>query len=214
MSTKLIGYIRVSTDKQIASGAGLEAQIAYIEAEAKRRGAELEIVSEGEGASGKSMRKRLALNEAMARLDKGEANALIVYKLDRLTRSVADFLTVLERSRKGKWALIIGDLSIDTSTPMGEAMATIAATFAQLESARISERVTDGMREKKIMGSTFGRPVLMSEQTVKKIIDLHEEGFSINAIARQLNLEAVPTSHGGANWYASTVSKTLARLAV
>ena len=93
-------------------------------------------------------------------------------------------------------------------------MATIAATFAQLESARISERVTDGMREKKIMGSTFGRPVLMSEQTVKKIIDLHEEGFSINAIARQLNLEAVPTSHGGANWYASTVSKTLARLAV
>ena len=119
MSTKLIGYIRVSTDKQIASGAGLEAQIAYIEAEAKRRGAELEIVSEGEGASGKSMRKRLALNEAMARLDKGEANALIVYKLDRLTRSVADFLTVLERSRKGKWALIIGDLSIDTSTPMG-----------------------------------------------------------------------------------------------
>jgi len=211
---KLIGYIRVSTNRQVVSGAGLEAQIAYIEAEAKRRGAELEIVSEGEGASGKSMRKRLALNEAMARLDKGEATALIVYKLDRLTRSVADFLTVLERSRKGKWALIIGDLSIDTSTPMGEAMATIAATFAQLESARISERVTDGMREKKIMGSTFGRPVLMSEQTVKKIIDLHEEGFSINAIARQLNLEAVPTSHGGANWYASTVSKTLARLAV
>jgi len=214
MEMKLIGYIRVSTNRQVVSGAGLEAQIAYIEAEAKRRGAELEIVSEGEGASGKSMRKRLALNEAMARLDKGEANALIVYKLDRLTRSVADFLTVLERSRKGKWALIIGDLSIDTSTPMGEAMATIAATFAQLESARISERVTDGMREKKIMGSTFGRPVLMSEQTVKKIIDLHEEGFSINAIARQLNLEAVPTSHGGANWYASTVSKTLARLAV
>lgn len=211
---KLIGYIRVSTNRQVVSGAGLEAQIAYIEAEAKRRGAELEIVSEGEGASGKSMSKRSALNEAMARLDKGEATALIVYKLDRLTRSVADFLTVLERSRKGKWALIIGDLSIDTSTPMGEAMATIAATFAQLESARISERVTDGMREKKIMGSTFGRPVLMSEQTVKKIIDLHEEGFSINAIARQLNLEAVPTSHGGANWYASTVSKTLARLAV
>ena len=209
---KLIGYIRVSTNRQVVSGAGLEAQIAYIEAEANRRGAELEIVSEGEGASGKSMRKRLALNEAMARLDKGEANALIVYKLDRLTRSVADFLTVLERSRKGKWALIIGDLSIDTSTPMGEAMATIAATFAQLESARISERVTDGMREKKIMGSTFGRPVLMSERTVKKIIDLHEEGFSINAIARQLNLEAVPTSHGGAHWYASTVSKTLARL--
>ena len=212
MEQKLIGYIRVSTDRQYQSGAGLEAQVAYIKAEASRRGAELEIVSEGEGASGKSMSKRSALNEAMARLDKGEATALIVYKLDRLSRSVADFLTVLERSRKGKWALIIGDLSIDTSTPMGEAMATISATFAQLESRKISERTIDGMREKKLMGSVFGRPVLMNAQTVEKIINLHKEGKGFNAIARQLNLEAVPTAQGGANWYPSTVSKTLARV--
>jgi len=212
MSTKLIGYIRVSTDKQIASGAGLEAQIAYIEAEAKRRGAELEIVSEGEGVSGKSISKRLALNEAMKRLDKGEANALIVSKLDRLTRSVADFLEVLERSRKGKWALIIGDLSIDTSTPMGEAMATISATFAQLERRRIGERTRDGLAQKKLQGVVLGRPVLMNEQTVERIVNLHNEGKGFNAIARQLNLEAVPTTQGGANWYASTVSKTLARV--
>lgn len=212
MSTKLIGYIRVSTDKQIASGAGLEAQIAYIEAEAKRRGAELEIVSEGEGVSGKSISKRLALNEAMKRLDKGEANALIVSKLDRLTRSVADFLEVLERSRKGKWALIIGDLSIDTSTPMGEAMATISATFAQLERRRIGERTRDGLAQKRLQGVVLGRPVLMNEQTVERIVSLHNEGKGFNAIARQLNLEAVPTTQGGANWYASTVSKTLARV--
>jgi len=212
MSTKLIGYIRVSTDKQIESGAGLDAQVAYIEAEAKRRGATFEIVSEGEGVSGKSTSKRLALNEAMARLDKGEADALIVYKLDRLTRSVADFLTVLERSRKGKWALIIGDLSIDTSTPMGEAMATISATFAQLERRRIGERTKDGLAQKKLQGVVLGRPVLMNAQTVEKIINLHKEGKGFNAIARQLNLEAVPTTQGGANWYASTVSKTLARV--
>ncbi|MEI8067234.1 MAG: recombinase family protein, partial [Actinomycetes bacterium] len=98
MKPKLIGYVRVSTDKQIESGAGIEAQVSYLEAEALRRNADLEIVSEGEGASGKSMGKRSALNEAMKRLDRGEANALIVSKLDRLTRSVADFLEVLERS--------------------------------------------------------------------------------------------------------------------
>lgn len=212
MKTKLIGYIRVSTDKQIESGAGLEAQIAYIEGEAKRRGSELEIVSEGEGASGKSMSKRSALNEAMARLDKGEASALIVYKLDRLTRSVADFLMILERSRKGKWALVIGDLSIDTSTPMGEAMATISATFAQLERKRIGERTRDGLAQKKLQGVVLGRPVLMSEQAVKKIIDLHAQGLSINAIARQMNAQGIPTSQGGAHWYPSTISKTLARV--
>jgi len=212
MEMKLIGYIRVSTNRQVVSGAGLEAQIAYIEAEAKRRGAELEIVSEGEGVSGKSISKRLALNEAMKRLDKGEANALIVSKLDRLTRSVADFLEVLERSRKGKWALIIGDLSIDTSTPMGEAMATISATFAQLERRRIGERTRDGLAQKRLQGVVLGRPVLMNEQTVERIVSLHNEGKGFNAIARQLNLEAVPTTQGGANWYASTVSKTLARV--
>jgi DNA invertase Pin-like site-specific DNA recombinase len=212
METKLIGYIRVSTDKQIESGAGIDAQIAYLNAEATRRNAQLEIVSEGEGASGKSTAKRSALNDAMARLDKGEANALIVYKLDRLTRSVADFLTILERSRKGKWALIIGDLSIDTSTPMGEAMATISATFAQLERRRIGERTRDGLAQKKLQGVTLGRPVLMEASTVEKIIGLHNEGLSFRAIARQLNLEAIPTTHGGLNWYASTVSKTVARL--
>ena len=214
MKQKLIGYVRVSTDKQIESGAGIEAQISYLQQEATRRGLELEIVSEGEGASGKSMGKRSALNEAMNRLDKGEASALIVSKLDRLTRSVADFLTVLERSRRGKWSLIIGDLSIDTSTPMGEAMATISATFAQLERRRIGERTKDGLAQKKLQGVVLGRPVVMQASTIEKIISLHKEGKSFNAIARLLNAEASPTTRGGANWYASTVSKTLARVAV
>lgn len=213
MKQKLIGYVRVSTDKQIESGAGIEAQISYLQQEADRRGLELEIVSEGEGASGKSMGKRSALNDAMKRLDKGEASALIVSKLDRLTRSVADFLTILERSRKGNWSLIIGDLAIDTSTPMGEAMATISATFAQLERRRIGERTKDGLAQKKLQGVVLGRPVVMQAATVERIISLHNDGKGFNEIARILNAEAIPTTRGGAYWYASTVSKTLSRVA-
>lgn len=213
MKQKLFGYVRVSTDKQIESGAGIEAQISYLQQEADRRGLELEIVSEGEGASGKSMGKRSALNDAMKRLDKGEASALIVSKLDRLTRSVADFLTILERSRKGNWSLIIGDLAIDTSTPMGEAMATISATFAQLERRRIGERTKDGLAQKKLQGVVLGRPVVMQAATVERIISLHNDGKGFNEIARILNAEAIPTTRGGAYWYASTVSKTLSRVA-
>lgn len=213
MKQKLIGYVRVSTDKQIESGAGIEAQISYLQQEADRRGLELEIVSEGEGASGKSMGKRSALNDAMKRLDKGEASALIVSKLDRLTRSVADFLTILERSRKGSWSLIIGDLAIDTSTPMGEAMATISATFAQLERRRIGERTKDGLAQKKLQGVVLGRPVVMQASTIEKIISLHNQGKGFNEIARILNAEAIPTTRGGSHWYASTVSKTLSRVA-
>ena len=214
MEQRLIGYIRVSTDKQVESGAGLDAQVAYIEAEAKRRGATFAIVSEEGGVSGGSYspKKRPALIEAMARLDKGEADALIVSKLDRLTRSVADFLTVLERSRKGKWALIIGDLSIDTSTPMGEAMATISATFAQLERRRIGERTRDGLAQKRLQGVVLGRRVEMNREVEEKIQELRTFGKSFSEIARELNLLSVPTSHNGVRWYPATVSKTLARL--
>lgn len=213
MKQKLIGYVRVSTDKQIESGAGIDAQISYLQQEADRRNLELEIVSEGEGASGKSMGKRLALNEAMNRLDKGEASALIVSKLDRLTRSVADFLTILERSRKGKWALVIGDLAIDTSTPMGEAMATISATFAQLERRRIGERTREAMAIKKAQGVHLGMKAIVSPATVEKIVSLHKEGKGYNEIARILNSEAIPTPREGSKWHASTVSYTVKRVA-
>jgi len=101
MTTKhYLGYIRVSTDKQADSGAGLQAQINFINAEAARRGGTVEIISEGEGRSGRKLSNRPALLAAFNRLNKGEAQGLIVSKLDRLSRSVADFLNVLEISRR------------------------------------------------------------------------------------------------------------------
>lgn len=207
-----LGYIRVSTDKQSDSGAGLQAQINFIEAEATRRGATVTIVSEGEGKSGRKLSNRPALLEAINKLNKGEAEGLIVSKLDRLSRSVADFLNVLEISRKGKWALVIGDLSIDTSTPMGEAMATVSATFAQLERSRISERTKEGLAVKKAQGIKLGRPVVMSEALSNQILSMRKEGFTLQGIAEKLNSEEVKTVRGG-KWYASTIKATLERVA-
>lgn len=206
LTMKLIGYIRVSTDKQFNTGAGLEAQRNYLELEATRRGATLEIVSELEATSGKSTKKRPALAEALARLDKGEADGLIVSKLDRLSRSVADFLTILERSRKGKWSLVIGDLSLDTSSPMGEAMATITATFAQLERKRIGERTKEGLAIKKAQGVKLGAPRLLNPETRIRIEAELATSTPLAVIARRLNEEAIPSAKGG-KWYASTIKK-------
>lgn len=206
LTMKLIGYIRVSTDKQFNTGAGLEAQRNYLELEATRRGATLEIVSELEATSGKSTKKRPALAEALARLDKGEADGLIVSKLDRLSRSVADFLTILERSRKGKWSLVIGDLSLDTSSPMGEAMATITATFAQLERKRIGERTKEGLAIKKAQGVKLGAPRLLNPETRNRIEAELATSTPLAVIARRLNEEAIPSAKGG-KWYASTIKK-------
>ena len=205
MSNQIIlGYVRVSTDKQIESGAGLEGQRTYLIAEATRRGAHLEVISEAEATSGKSTRKRPALAEAMNRLDRGEAHALAVSKLDRLSRSVADFLAILERSRKGKWALIIGDLSIDTSTPMGEAMATISATFAQLERKRIGERTREALAVKKSQGVRLGAPQTIALEVRQYIIDQVGAGKGYREVMRLLNDEAIPTARG-TQWHASTV---------
>lgn len=206
LTMKLIGYIRVSTDKQFNTGAGLEAQRHYLELEATRRGATLEIVSELEATSGKSTRKRPALAEALARLDKGEAQGLIVSKLDRLSRSVADFLDILERSRKGKWSLVIGDLSLDTSSPMGEAMATITATFAQLERKRIGERTKEGLAIKKAQGVKLGAPRLLNPEIRSRIEGELATSTPLAVIARRLNAEAIPSAKGG-KWYASTIKK-------
>jgi len=207
MKPILLGYVRVSTDMQTASGAGLEAQRAFLQAEADRRGYELEIVEEAEAMSGKSYLKRVALLEALARLDSGKASALAVAKLDRLSRSVADFLAILERSRKNKWALVIGDLSLDTSTPLGEAMATITATFAQLERKRIGERTKEALAVKKAAGVQLGRPRLLDEAIRSRIITSYGlERISLNTLATRLNDEGVLSATGG-KWYASTISQ-------
>jgi DNA invertase Pin-like site-specific DNA recombinase len=205
MKPKLLGYIRVSTDTQTASGAGLEGQKAWLIAEAERRGMDLEIIQEAEAMSGKSYHKRLALLEALERLDSGKASALAVAKLDRLSRSVSDFLAILEKSRKGKWSLIIGDLSLDTSTPIGEAMATITATFAQLERKRIGERTKEALAIKKLEGVQLGRPQLLKKETREQIYAMAKIGSSLNAIARSLNSEGVLSATGG-KFYASTIS--------
>lgn len=205
MKPLLLGYIRVSTEMQTLSGAGLEGQKAWLLAEAERRGMDLEIIQEAEAMSGKSYLKRTALLEALDRLDTGKAAALAVAKLDRLSRSVADFLAILERSRKGKWSLVIGDLSLDTSTPIGEAMATITATFAQLERKRIGERTKEALAIKKADGVQLGRPRLLNADTRAQILNMSKLGSSFNLIARNLNAGGVLSATGG-KFYASTIS--------
>jgi DNA invertase Pin-like site-specific DNA recombinase len=211
MSEKLIGYTRVSKENLSGKGVSLDEQSEWLISEANRRKATLEIVSEGEGVSGKKLSNRPVLNETLRRLDKGEATGLVVKKLDRLSRSVADFLYLLERSRKGKWSLIIGDLDIDTSTPLGEAMATVSATFAQLERAKIAERTRDALAHKKAQGVRLGRPLALPENTAVMINHLRLEGLTLTAIAEEFNSRGVPTAHGGSRWYPSTIKKVLDR---
>ena len=88
-TTKAIGYIRVSTDRQADHGVSLEAQKAKLTAYAALYDLELVEVIVDPGASAKTL-KRPGLQRALQLLRQGQATALLVAKLDRLTRSVKD----------------------------------------------------------------------------------------------------------------------------
>jgi DNA invertase Pin-like site-specific DNA recombinase len=202
---RVIGYIRVSTSKQ---DIGPEVQLAALEAEAKRNGWDLTIYRE-EAASGKSLKNRPVLASALADLKAGMHEALAVSKLDRLSRSVADFAGMLETANRQRWALICLDLGIDTSTITGAAMAQITCTFAEMERKKIAERTRDGMAKiKATTGKHMGRRSALSEATVRQIVSERAKGVSLALIARGLNERSVPTAAGG-KWHASTVGQVL-----
>ena len=103
---RVIGYVRVSTDEQVESGAGLAAQRSAIAAECSRRGWKLAALLEDAGASGGSMRGRPGLHCALETIEAGRADALVVAKLDRLSRSLLDFASLMDRSRRCGWSMV------------------------------------------------------------------------------------------------------------
>ena len=205
---KAVGYIRVSTDEQADSGAGLEAQRRAIRQEAARRRWKLVDIFE-DAASGKSMNGRPGLQEALRAVEDGEAEALVVAKLDRLSRSLLDFAALMERSRKAGWALVALDLGVDTTTPSGEMMANVLAVFAHFERRLIGQRTRDALAVKRSQGVRLGRPRQLPESVRGRIRKLRKRGFSLAAIATELDSEEVPTAQGGRRWYPSTVSAVL-----
>ena len=132
------------------------------------------------------------------------AEALIVAKLDRLSRLLADFASLLERAAKGGWALIALDLGVDTTTATGAAMAGVGAVFAELERRLIGERTRAALAAKKEQGSKLGRPRRLPAEVAERIRIERGAGRSFSEIARELDAEGVPTAQGG-RWWAATV---------
>jgi len=211
VATRVIGYVRVSTDEQSQSGAGIAAQKAAIAAEAGRRGWEVVQMVEDEAASAKSLERRPGLAAALLTLKRHEAEVLLVSKLDRLTRSLADFANLLARSTKEGWAVAALDVDVDTSTPSGEAMAHIMATFAQLERRLIGQRTKDAMAVKRAEGVRLGAPIAIPADVEARIVRRRAEGASLRAIAEELNSDRIPTARSSARWSHPTIRRVLER---
>lgn len=205
----VVFYTRVSTTEQVDSGAGLAAQETALRADAIRRGWDVVDHLTDAGASGKSLSGRPALAEALRLVTDGEADALAVAKLDRLSRSLLDFAALMARSQVEGWALVALDVDVDTTTPRGRLVANVMASVAEWEREVIGARTRDGLAAKRAEGVVLGRPRTLSLAVLSRARYLRNAGKSFAACAEQLNLEDVPTAQGGARWYPFTVRKVL-----
>jgi DNA invertase Pin-like site-specific DNA recombinase len=203
-----IGYVRVSTDEQASSGAGLEAQREAINGECERRGWTLLEVIEDGGCSARNL-KRPGVQDALDRLKRGNAEGLVVAKLDRLSRSVVDFAGLMERASREGWSLVALDLGVDTSTPSGEMMANVLSSFAQYERRLIGQRTKDALAIKRAEGVKLGRPRVLPDDVRDRIVLERENGSTLTAIADGLNGDHVATAQNGSKWWPSTVRSVL-----
>jgi len=209
---RAITYLRVSTEEQAESGNGLGAQRATVAAAVEHRGWDLVAELADEGLSAKNL-NRPALLEALTRMDAGEADALVVAKLDRLSRSVLDFARITERAKRRGWAVVALDVDVDMTTPTGELVANITSSVAQWERRIIGVRTSEAMQVMKARGVRLGRPVELDDRVRRRIGAERHQGRALRAIARDLNTEQVPTARGG-TWHASTVRAVLDSLSL
>lgn len=200
-------YVRVSSIRQAEEGLSLEAQERTLVAQAEADGYLVEVIRE-EGRSGKSIRNRPQLINALTRLNKGEASALYVTRLDRLARSLSDLLSIVSQADKKTWRLRILELNLDTRTAQGRLVLSMLGAVADFERSLISSRQKDVHAERRakgeVWGVTKGSKPLTPESTRKLVLSLHSEGKSLRAIASRLTFDQVPTAKGGA-WHASTI---------
>lgn len=200
----VVAYLRVSTEEQADSGLGLAAQESAIRSACEARGAELLAIHTDAGISGKNM-DRPALKAALADLDAGRGDVLMVSKLDRLSRSVHDATGLMLRAEKGGWGLVALDVAVDTTTPAGAAMTQILSVFAELERRLIGERTKAALAVKRAQGVKLGRPRSLPDDVVRRIVLARDRGDTWKAIADDLNDDAVPTAQGGRAWHPATV---------
>ena len=228
VATRAVAYVRVSTEKQAVEGVSLAAQRRKVELYAELHGLDLVAVVEDAGASAKTL-DRPGLSRALGMLDEGVADALVVVKLDRLTRSVVDLGRLIETrfgAADGPALLSVAE-SIDTRSAAGRLVLNILASVSQWEREAIGERTSTALAHKRANGEYTGGDVphgyrLASDgvrlednpaesRALDLIRQLRADGMSIRALAAELNARGV--LNRGRRWNHGSLGRLCKRLA-
>ena len=174
-------YARVSTDKQ-----KVEMQVVELKTYVKRRGFKAGQVYIDQGYTGGNI-QRPAFGRMMEDAHKRSFDVLIVWKLDRLSRSLKDLITTLETLGSLGIDFISYDNSLDTSTPTGKLVFHVVGSVAEFERDIIKERVRAGLANARRNGKRLGRPSILAKVS-PKIHTLKEKGLSNRMIAHKLGV--------------------------
>lgn len=202
MSTRTVAYCRVSLDKQAEKGISLDVQQAKVRAYAALYELDLVDVIVDAGVSAKTL-DRPGLNRALDMLRKGDAEAILVVKLDRLTRSVGDLATLVKKYfTSGRAALLSVSEQVDTRTASGRMVLNMLTTIAQWERETVGERTSQAMQHKAASGEYTGGDIpfgfsvspdgvrLVDNEAEQAVLaqarSLRDAGLSLRAVAGEL----------------------------
>lgn len=203
-------YTRVSTPEQATEGYSIEEQDKKCQAAITSKGWTYIDTFTDPGVSGRTM-NREGLTKMITAIKAGEVDAVVIYKLDRLSRKQRDTMTIIEDVFLAHdVALVSLNETLDTSTPWGRAMIGILSSFNQMESENIQVRTAMGREAKANEGGyAGGKPpigyradngnlVIVPEEAeiVRLVFKLRKEGKTLIGIAEELNERGYRTKKG------------------
>ncbi len=220
MRTRAIGYIRFNTDSQSINKVSLDFQSDKIWAYTNLNNFELvDIFCDG-CKSGNT--ERDGLKQSLSMLDKSEASALIIYKLDCLSCSALDALKLIAKIESYSASLHSIVEKLDTQSALGKYFVKMTASLTQLECAHVSERNLLAMASKKKQGQHCGSPAYGYQMVNKKLIPhpseshvvslintMKADGATLKMIADELNNQGISTKRNS-KWQPTQVSRILA----
>lgn len=201
-------YCRVSTEEQKNTGVSLAMQESRLREYAKIREWRIFKVYIDAGVSAKTTR-RDALGLLRADVRARKIDAVLVFKIDRLSRNLYDLLTLIREFQKRKVALVSLTESFDTDSPMGAAMVSMLGTFAEFEQKQVAARTTEALAKLREEGRVYGptpfgfsrdgkrlKPSPRQLQVVGRIYSMRAQGTSLRGIAAALNADHIRTQTG------------------
>ncbi len=219
----VLGYVRVSTEDQAREGVSLDEQRRRIHAYVEAHGLTLGGIESDEGISGKTLRARPGLLRALDAVETGTAAGIVVVKLDRLSRTTTDILSLVAQANRQGWQLHSIQEHLDTQSANGRFVVGILSLLSQMERETTAERTRYALAHLRSQGKrTSGRapwgyrfedgrevPVAAERAILARMQAIKAEGNGAQRIAKALTREGIGNPRTGRSFTRGTVEAIL-----